>query len=401
MPLHPCRSRRPARSPSNADEAARSARVITTIDPDRAGDVVVPTGLQNVDEYPAEPGRALGAQPLAVPADRRVRVARRAAAARSSPRRGSPAGVPFAEDVFRLYEQGVLRGWSIGFVPRKADARAARATASGLRVEEWDLLEYSAVPIPENPGAVTVAIEKGLVRDPTLRDWLRASRDDRGRRAGGADRRADELRRSRRADDFERDARDSLSFRVPMSPIPCFPREVFPCPQPLPTDKFQSRDELVHVHRAADRDGGREGDARRAARAVGDGRAGRPRLGRVLRAEGRGVRARLRRPRPGQGGDPRAPAAPRPLRRLRLHAAPRAAVVPRAAGDGAPAGVRAAGPPAARRAAPEDDRARRQVRPGRGRLDRAAELGFRTEGARHARSTPPAARSCRCRCSAN
>ena len=41
-----------------------------------------------------------------------------------------------------------------------------------LRVEEWDLLEYSAVPIPENPGAVTVAINKGLVRDPVFRDWL-------------------------------------------------------------------------------------------------------------------------------------------------------------------------------------------------------------------------------------
>jgi hypothetical protein len=28
------------------------------------------------------------------------------------------------------------------------------------------------VPIPENPAAVTLAIEKGLVRDPVFRDWL-------------------------------------------------------------------------------------------------------------------------------------------------------------------------------------------------------------------------------------
>ena len=54
------------------------------------------------------------------------------------------------------------------------DGRAA------LRVDEWDLLEYSAVPIPENPGALTVALQKGLVRDPTLRDWLRLVHDDRG-----------------------------------------------------------------------------------------------------------------------------------------------------------------------------------------------------------------------------
>jgi len=147
--------------------------VITTVDPDRAGDVVIPTGIQNADDYLLNPvvlwahSRTqfppigvcewLDVQPRRIVAE--TRFAR---------------GVPFAEDVFRLYEQGVLRGWSIGFVPRKArrlPASAPRAVP-GLRVEEWDLLEYSAVPIPENPGAVTVAIEKGLVRDPVFRDWL-------------------------------------------------------------------------------------------------------------------------------------------------------------------------------------------------------------------------------------
>jgi len=36
------------------------------------------------------------------------------------------------------------------------------------------------VPIPENPGALTVALQKGLVRDPSLRDWLGLVPDDRG-----------------------------------------------------------------------------------------------------------------------------------------------------------------------------------------------------------------------------
>ena len=105
-------------------------------------------------------------------------------------------GVPFAEDVFRLYEQGILRGWSIGFVPRRAyrmrpTTRAGlfgKDAKTGVRVEEWDLLEYSAVPIPENPGALTVALQKGLVRDLSLRDWLARVPDDRGGRwwrAGG------------------------------------------------------------------------------------------------------------------------------------------------------------------------------------------------------------------------
>ncbi len=147
--------------------------VITTADPDRSGDIVVPTGLRNVDEFllnavvlwahnrtqfpPIGVCEWIDVQPHRIVAQ--TRFAR---------------GVPFAEDVFRLFEQGILRGWSIGFIPRQA--RRIPSTdprrPPGLRIEQWDLLEYSAVPIPENPEAVTVAINKGLVRDPMLRDWL-------------------------------------------------------------------------------------------------------------------------------------------------------------------------------------------------------------------------------------
>ena len=158
----------------------RVRSVISTIDPDRAGDVVVPTGLRNLDEFLMNPvvlwahNRTqfppvglcewLDVQPRRIVAETRF-----------------AQGVAFAEDVFRLYEQGVLRGWSIGFVPRRAFRMPAPAgKAAGFRVEEWDLLEYSAVPIPENPGALTVALQKGLVKDLSLRAWLGRIPDDRG-----------------------------------------------------------------------------------------------------------------------------------------------------------------------------------------------------------------------------
>jgi phage head maturation protease len=158
----------------------RIRSVITTIEPDRSGDVVIPTGLKNVDEYMMNPvvlwahNRAqfppvgscewLDVQPRRVVAETRF-----------------AQDVPFAEDIFRLYEQGVLRGWSIGFVPRRAKRlQSPDHPMPALRVEEWDLLEYSAVPIPENPGALTVALQKGLVRDPSLRRWLDRIPDDRG-----------------------------------------------------------------------------------------------------------------------------------------------------------------------------------------------------------------------------
>ena len=159
----------------------RVRSVITTIDPDRAGDVVVPTGLKNLDDFMTNP--------VVLWAHDRVRVPPVGACEwiDIQPRRivaetRFAQGVPFAEDLFRLYEQNVLRGWSIGFVPRTARRIPRPDGASALYVSEWDLLESSAVPIPENPGALTVALQKGLIRDVALRDWLRDAPDDRGGR---------------------------------------------------------------------------------------------------------------------------------------------------------------------------------------------------------------------------
>jgi phage head maturation protease len=164
----------------NVDSAKMRVRsVITTVDPDRAGDVIVPTGLHNYDEFMTNP--------IVLWAHDRVRVPPIGSCEwlDVQPRRivaetKFAEGVPFAEDLFRLYEQSVLRGWSIGFVPRRAKRVPRSDGGASLHIAEWDLLEYSAVPIPENPGALTVALQKGLVRDCTLRDWLKLVPDDRG-----------------------------------------------------------------------------------------------------------------------------------------------------------------------------------------------------------------------------
>jgi phage head maturation protease len=152
--------------------------VITTGDADRGGDIVVPGGLRNAEDYLINPVVLWAHDRTRVPPigqcdwldvqPRRVVAQTRFA-----------EGVRFAEEVFRLYEQGVLRGWSIGFLPRKARPTPAGV---GLEIREWDLLEYSAVPIPENPGALTIALEKGHVKDAQLRDWLARVPDERGPR---------------------------------------------------------------------------------------------------------------------------------------------------------------------------------------------------------------------------
>ena len=146
--------------------------VISTHDPDRAGDVIVPAGLRNADEFLRNPVVLWAHQRtmppigtcerLTIEPDRVIAETKFSAAS------------PFARDVFALYAEGVLRGWSVGFVPVKAHpVRPARdRPATGTCYPEWDLLEYSAVPVPENPQALTLAVRKGLVKDADLRHWL-------------------------------------------------------------------------------------------------------------------------------------------------------------------------------------------------------------------------------------
>src|SRR6476619_4826144 len=154
--------------PLAIDEAARTVTaVISSAAPDRAGDVVVPAGLANAEEFLLNPVVLWAHQrtmpPIGTCLALDVQPRRVVAVTKFA------AGVPLAEDVFRLYEQGVLRGWSVGMLPRRVTPRPGRR---GLRIEAWDLIEYSAVPIPENPQALTLAVEKGLVTDRRLLAWL-------------------------------------------------------------------------------------------------------------------------------------------------------------------------------------------------------------------------------------
>lgn len=156
-----------------ADARSLTVRaVISTATPDRAGDVVVPRGLRNAAEFLRNPVVLWAHQRYTVPPIGRC-VALDVEDDRIIATTKFARGVPFAEDVFRLYEQGVLRAWSVGFVATRGRRRpgAGPNGRDGLLVEEWDLLEYSAVPVPENPQALTLAVEKGIT-DVNLRRWL-------------------------------------------------------------------------------------------------------------------------------------------------------------------------------------------------------------------------------------
>lgn len=146
--------------------------VITTNQPDRAGDVIIPMGLRNARQYLRNPvvlwAHQRGWPPIGACQHLDVQADRIIAETKFS------ESSAFAKDVFTLYAEGILRAWSIGFLPQEIHpiTPSAERPDGGFCFRQWDLLEYSAVPIPENPDALTLAIHKGMVRDSRLRGWL-------------------------------------------------------------------------------------------------------------------------------------------------------------------------------------------------------------------------------------
>jgi len=109
-------------------------------------------------------------------------------------RYATAAANPIGEQVFQLHREGILTAKSVGFIPtawkspiddgwgdtviswrsRRDDMLAMKGIEKGRRPKEpdpqliytkWTLLEYSPVPVPSNPEAVSMAISKGILTE--------------------------------------------------------------------------------------------------------------------------------------------------------------------------------------------------------------------------------------------
>jgi hypothetical protein len=83
----------------------------------------------------------------------------------------------FADQVYRAYTEDVggtgplLRGWSVGFIPMEYETPTKGSKDGPRRIyTKWELLEYSAVPIPCSPESLTLAYAKGIITRETLGD---------------------------------------------------------------------------------------------------------------------------------------------------------------------------------------------------------------------------------------
>lgn len=76
---------------------------------------------------------------------------------------------PFAREVRRLYREGFLAGWSVGFMPKKWKViRDDDGVFDGYHISEWELVELSAVPVPANPEALTRELARGGIQSPAM-----------------------------------------------------------------------------------------------------------------------------------------------------------------------------------------------------------------------------------------
>ena len=77
------------------------------------------------------------------------------------------ANTEFANEIFELYKDGFLNAFSVGFIPKESEPveEGKDGFYDGKRFLKWELLEYSAVPVPANPEALALAVSKGIITD--------------------------------------------------------------------------------------------------------------------------------------------------------------------------------------------------------------------------------------------
>ena len=160
---------------SEVDKKERSVvSYISTITKDRDNEQLLPGGV-SLDNYQKNPIVLYGHDYKSLPIGKNIWI--------KQDERGLIAKTifaksEFADQIYRAYTEDIdgtgplLRGWSVGFIPRKWEEPKAKDAEDAPRriYTEWELLEYSAVPIPSCPEALTLAYEKGLISDRLKKD---------------------------------------------------------------------------------------------------------------------------------------------------------------------------------------------------------------------------------------
>ena len=143
----------------SADDSTRSIRhIITSLTVDRDGEVVVPKGVKT-DNFKDNPVVLFAHDYNSLPIGKNIalRVEDDKIIATTQ-----FADTELGREAYKLYKEGFMNAWSIGFISLKSSDEKVLPNQTGKTYQEWELLEYSAVSVPSNPQALTVARSKGF-----------------------------------------------------------------------------------------------------------------------------------------------------------------------------------------------------------------------------------------------
>lgn len=147
---------------TKAVDDSRSLLVkISTSSPDRSRDIVIPSGAV-FDNYLRNPVVALAHKydGLSIAKTDELQITNEGIVAKVTfPEKGV---YPIADTVYELYKGGFMNAWSIGFIPLEIED----IEGGGHEFKKWELLEYSAVLVPDNPEALTLLRSKGIDVEP-------------------------------------------------------------------------------------------------------------------------------------------------------------------------------------------------------------------------------------------
>jgi len=151
------------------DEEKRELTVVVSTDSvDRYGDVLNPKGAK-LKNYRRNPTVLYGHNShSALPIGRSQKTITQDGAVVARPRFHKETEL--AREVWALVKIGVLNAWSVGFIPLKWEwikDKDGRNTG-GWNIEEWEMLEFSSVPVPANQDALTLALKSMRISAPIL-----------------------------------------------------------------------------------------------------------------------------------------------------------------------------------------------------------------------------------------
>jgi HK97 family phage major capsid protein/HK97 family phage prohead protease len=64
------------------------------------------------------------------------------------------------KELYRLNKEGFLNAWSIGFLPKSPPERKSINGKDVSYISEWELIEYSSVPVPANPDSINLILKE-------------------------------------------------------------------------------------------------------------------------------------------------------------------------------------------------------------------------------------------------